>query len=198
MTRAKKKGVGWQSRIVDQGEVDPAELKANPQNWRKHPEAQMKALAGVLAEVGFVQNVIVNRRTGRLVDGHARVAAALEQGAKKIPVVYVDLSEQEEEVVLASLDPLAGMATKDGRKLKDLLSTAEANSAALRAMLKRPQGPGAPRQQLPRAVIAYQLVFDDEEQQQRWFAFLRYLKGHQDGETIAARLDGFLSEAWSE
>jgi len=27
-TKRAKKGAGWQSRIVDQGEVDPAELEA--------------------------------------------------------------------------------------------------------------------------------------------------------------------------
>jgi len=31
----------------------PAELAANPRNWRKHPEAQQAALAGVLSEVGW-------------------------------------------------------------------------------------------------------------------------------------------------
>ncbi len=55
---------GWRSRIVGHAEVPPTELTANPRNWRKHPKAQQDALADVLDRVGWVQDVIVNQRTG--------------------------------------------------------------------------------------------------------------------------------------
>jgi len=58
------------SRIVGSGEADPAALVANPRNWRTHPAEQGAALTGVLERVGWVQQVIVNRTTGHLVDGH--------------------------------------------------------------------------------------------------------------------------------
>src|SRR5690606_4570024 len=54
----------WQNRIVGSGEEAPDQLLANPANWRIHPQAQQDALAGVLSEVGWVQQVIVNQRTG--------------------------------------------------------------------------------------------------------------------------------------
>src|ERR1043165_6012237 len=53
----------WRSRIVDRGEAAPADLVANPRNWRGHPPAQRDALAGLLDQVGWVQDVVVNRRT---------------------------------------------------------------------------------------------------------------------------------------
>ena len=59
----------WRSRIVGQGEVDPTTLETNPLNWRRHPLVQKRAIGGVLDEIGWVQQVIVNRQTGRLVDG---------------------------------------------------------------------------------------------------------------------------------
>ena len=96
----------WRSRIVGQGEEAPAALIPNPRNWRTHPQAQLDALGGALDEVGWVQQVIVNKQTGHLVDGHARVELALAREEKAVPVVYVDLSEDEEAIVLASLDPL--------------------------------------------------------------------------------------------
>lgn len=37
-------------------------------------------MCGALNEVGWVQRVIVNRRTGYLVDGHERVWQALQNG----------------------------------------------------------------------------------------------------------------------
>lgn len=99
----------WRNRISGHGEEDPNRLLCNPKNWRLHPKAQQNALAGVLAEIGWVQDVIVNRRTGFVVDGHARVALAISAG-ERVPVVYVDLSEQEEALIIATFDPLSAMA----------------------------------------------------------------------------------------
>ncbi len=70
----------WRSRIVGHGDADPQTLVAHPENWRAHPRNQRRAMAGVLDHVGWVQDVIVNRRTGRILDGHLRVALALERG----------------------------------------------------------------------------------------------------------------------
>lgn len=125
----------WQNRIVEFCEMSPAELPENPRNWRTHPEKQRKALAGALGEIGLVQSVVFNRRTRRLVDGHLRVAMAREAGQEKIPVVVVDLSENEEAVILATIDPLAAMAEIDVEKLDGLLRETKTCSADLQAML---------------------------------------------------------------
>ena len=125
----------YRNRIVAHGEESPTALVANPANWRTHPKAQAEALAAVLDEVGWVQSVVVNRRTDRLIDGHLRVVVAEQRGVEKLPVVYVDLDEDEEKMILASLDPLASMAGVDGEKLKALLDEIEAEQPALRDML---------------------------------------------------------------
>lgn len=91
-------------RIVGHGTEAPDQLLANPRNWRIHPKAQQDALSGVLGEVGWVQSIIVNQRTGFVVDGHARVEIAINRGESSVPVVYVDLDENEEGIVLAELD----------------------------------------------------------------------------------------------
>ena len=69
-------GSRWRNRIVGTGSEPPERLVANPLNWRIHPPRQHAALAGALASVGWVQQVVVNRRTGFVVDGHLRVALA--------------------------------------------------------------------------------------------------------------------------
>jgi len=124
----------WRNRIVGTGIEDAAQLLANPRNWRIHPKVQQDALSGVLREVGWVQNVIVNQRTGYVVDGHARVALAISQGGP-VPVVYVDLDENEEAIILASLDPLAGMAVTDKDLLGAMLKEITVNDEDLRKML---------------------------------------------------------------
>lgn len=125
----------WQNRIVGEGEEAPDQILANPLNFRVHPKAQQDALADVLSEVGVVQRVIVNRRTGVLIDGHLRVTLALRSGQPTIPVLYVDLDPREEALVLATLDPIAAMATTDAAKLDELLRDMDTGSAAIQAML---------------------------------------------------------------
>ena len=125
----------WRSRIVGSGEEDPAQLTANPRNWRIHPKAQQDALAGSLDQVGWVQQVMVNRTTGNIVDGHARVEQALSRGEATVPVLYVELTEAEEGLVLASLDPIGAMAGRDDEKLRQLLAEVSFDSEALAASL---------------------------------------------------------------
>lgn len=51
----------------------------------------------------------------------------------------------------------------------------------------------------PRPVIQYAIVFDNEEQQQRWFAFIRWLKSeYSDFDTVAERLDEYISRVIEE
>ena len=111
----------YQNRITGTGDEPLDGILFNPRNWRIHPLNQQNALKGVLEEVGWVQQVIINQRTGNLIDGHLRCQLAAREGNTTIPVTYVDLSEDEEMVVLASLDPLGEMAARDKDKLDDLL-----------------------------------------------------------------------------
>jgi hypothetical protein len=104
---------GWRSRIVGQGVEAPDQLLANPNNWRIHPQHQQKALGGILDNIGWVQDVIVNKTTGYVVDGHLRVALAISKGEATVPVSYVELSESEENLVLAALDPVGTLAVAD-------------------------------------------------------------------------------------
>jgi DNA modification methylase len=125
----------WRNRIVGSGEEAPDQLVANPLNWRVHPGAQRDALRGSLATVGWVQQVLVNRRTGHVVDGHARVEEALSREEPMVPVLYVDLEPEEEAIVLATLDPISAMATTDDAKLRELLEGVTVDDAGLAAML---------------------------------------------------------------
>lgn len=125
----------WRNRIVGTGEVAPAEIEPHLLNWRRHPTDQRRALLGALGEVGWVQPVVVNRRTGRLVDGHLRVELALQEGAETVPVVYVDLDEREERLALASLDAIAALALTDDSALSELLDGIEAEDADLATFL---------------------------------------------------------------
>jgi DNA modification methylase len=129
------RAAGWRNRIVGSGTEAPERLAANPANWRVHPRHQKDALAGSLDTVGWVAQVLVNRRTGYVVDGHARVALALARKEASVPVLYVDLSPDEERLVLATFDPIGALAGADGERLSALLAEVTVDDAGLRALL---------------------------------------------------------------
>ncbi len=126
----------WKSRIVGEGEERVKDLakRAHPLNWRKHPGLQAEALEKVLDRVGWVQRVIVNRRTGRLLDGHLRVELAKRRGEESVPVLYVDLDEEEERLILATLDPLSALAEAEVEALREVLEGIELEDALVDAL----------------------------------------------------------------
>lgn len=125
----------WRNRIVGHGEESPEQLLANPSNWRVHPQFQGKALTGVLDQVGWVDSVIVNKITGFVVDGHLRVANAISEGATTVPVTYVELTAEEEAIVLATFDPITNLAVTDQEMYTKLAAEAQVEDAATRAMM---------------------------------------------------------------
>lgn len=54
--------------------------------------------------------------------------------------------------------------------------------------------PAEPTRRKPEPIIQYTIIFDNEEQQQRWFSFMKWLKRNSSQDTIASRLDEFLQE----
>ena len=131
-----EQSVDWRNRIVGYGEEDADQLLANPFNWRIHTSQQQRAMAGVLAEIGWVQTAIVNRVTGHIVDGHMRASLALKEGAK-VPITYVDLTEEEERIVLATYDPIGAMAVADAEKGRELLEGLRPRDEAVREALQQ-------------------------------------------------------------
>jgi len=121
MARKQQTPDHWRNRIVGMGEEAPDQLLANVKNWRIHPKNQQDALSGVLNSVGWVTGVIVNKRSGTIVDGHLRAALSISRNEPTIPVIYVDLTEAEEALILATLDPISAMAATDADKLRELM-----------------------------------------------------------------------------
>lgn len=108
------------NRIVGLRQVRAGDLKPNPRNWRLHPPEQRHALETMLDRIGWV-NAVIARKTDdglELVDGHLR--SEIDPDAK-IPVLVVDLSEDEANQALATLDPLSAMAQADQDALLSLL-----------------------------------------------------------------------------
>ena len=121
-------------RVVDFRRVRAGDLLADQRNWREHPKHQRKALETVLEQVGFAGAVLARDDGGVLVlvDGHLRTDIDPDF---EIPVLVLDVDEEEAAVLLATIDPISAMAAGNGDLLHDLVEEIDTNDAALSALL---------------------------------------------------------------
>ena len=122
-------------RIKSFQRVPAKDLIPNPRNWRQHPTAQADALRGVLADVGWADACIVRKTPEglQLLDGHLRTEIAADE---MIPVLIVDVTENEADVILGSHDPIGAMAETNAEALEELLRDIETKSEALESMFE--------------------------------------------------------------
>lgn len=79
--------------------------------------------------VGWAGALLFNERTGRLVDGHGRLEAV--EPTTVVPVLVGSWAEEAEATILATLDPIAAMATADAEQLAALMADADLGDDAL-------------------------------------------------------------------
>jgi hypothetical protein len=122
-------------RIKDFRRVRASDLRPNPRNWRTHPPAQQDALRGLLADVGYADALLTRELedgTLMLIDGHLRAETTPDA---VVPVLVLDVDEEEAGKILLTLDPLAGLATTDDTQLQLLLSEIETTNESVQAFM---------------------------------------------------------------
>lgn len=129
-------GLPWRSRIVGHEDVDPRVLIENPSNFRLHDDHQRAVMRTAIDRIGFINSVVVNKTTGRIINGHMRVNEAISSGQPTIPVVWVELSEQEEAAALATFDPISELAEVDSVIFGNLLREITADDADVAAVME--------------------------------------------------------------
>lgn len=93
--------------------------KYNPRKDLKSTDAEYIKLKNSIEHFGYVDPVIVNKRTMTVVGGHQRLKVLKDLGYKNIDVVYVDLDEKDEKALNIALNKISG--DWDAEKLEDLL-----------------------------------------------------------------------------
>ena len=128
-----------QNRIKELRTVQASELLANPKNWRNHPTPQKEALKSVLEQVGWADALIVRETDNglELIDGHLRTEVAPDE---EIPVLILDVTEEEADLILATFDPLAEMAGTNEQMLIELLHNVEITNDNLAGLLEAKSG----------------------------------------------------------
>lgn len=125
----------FRDRIKGFRRVRADSLRPHPRNWRTHGTAQQNAMRGLLAEVGYADALLVRELPDgslQLVDGHLRAEVAADA---LVPVLVLDVTDEEALKLLVTLDPLAAMAGADQQMLAELVAEVETDNDAVRAML---------------------------------------------------------------
>ncbi len=116
------------------------DLLPNPKNWRRHPKNQVDALRGLLAEIGYADALLARELPDgqlMLIDGHLRAETTPDA---EVPVLILDVTAEEADKILLTLDPLAALAESDSERVKLLLETVRTDDQAVRELLKQVAG----------------------------------------------------------
>ena len=136
-------------RIRELRRVPARSLRPHPKNWRTHPRAQQDALRGLLAEIGYADALLARQLPDgslELIDGHLRAETTPEA---EVPVLVLDLNDEEAAKLLALHDPLAGLAERNEDVLAGLLAEIETDNEAVRSLLDRMLAEPAPSLEEP-------------------------------------------------
>jgi DNA modification methylase len=107
--------------------VDVATIVGNPKNPNTHPESQLRVLASIIKAQGWRSPVTISKRSGFVVRGHGRLAAALLLGLGQVPVDFQDYANEAAEWAdMIADNKIAEMAAIDNTLMGELLSDLQA------------------------------------------------------------------------
>lgn len=125
------------TRITGMQFIKGRALQDHTGNWRRHPQHQRDALAGILREIGVAGALLVydSEKHGGLtvIDGHLRKGDFPEQ---EWPCLMTDLTDDEADYMLLVHDPLSAMALKEESQLAALLQHVTSQEQAVQQWLK--------------------------------------------------------------
>lgn len=186
-------------------------LTLDGRNFNRHTEQGMSLLEKSLRELGAGRSILVDKNNN-IIAGNGIVEAAGKAGITRVRVVEV----QGDELVAVKRTDMS-LDSHKGRKM------ALADNATAAADLswdtdtlqevadefdidteewgvEMPEIAVNEEQQQSSQdsyVIKYEIVFDNEQQQDNWFNFLKQLRQNfPDYDTIAERLDAAIRELW--
>ena len=107
--------------------ADVTSLIPNPRNPNKHSDKQVALLAKVIRHQGWRAPITISKRSGFIVTGHGRLAAALLLQVEQVPIDEQDFAtEADEWAHLVADNRLAELADADRSMIADLLKDLDA------------------------------------------------------------------------
>lgn len=112
--------------------VPIADVVGNPKNPNRHPDTQIELLAQIIKSQGWRAPITVSNRSGFVVRGHGRLAAAVKLGVSEVPIDYQSYSNDAEEWAdLIADNRIAELAETDNVALADLIQDMDTGEVPL-------------------------------------------------------------------
>jgi hypothetical protein len=99
-----------------------ADLKPHPQNPRRHGAAELEALDKSVRRFGFTSPIIVQKKTGLVLAGHARLEVLQRQGVAEVPVVELDIDDKDAVAYMIADNQLTILGSWDFQMLEGLVA----------------------------------------------------------------------------
>ena len=111
--------------VVEQ--VAIADLRPDPANQRRISDAELEALTRSIQAFGLVAPILARREDRRVIGGHQRLLAARRLGLETIPVIFVDVDEDQARLLNLALNRIGGTWDEEllARLLADLGKNAD-------------------------------------------------------------------------
>ena len=85
----------------------------NPRKDLKPGDAEYEKLKRSIEQFGYVEPVIWNKTTGRVVGGHQRLKVLMDMGITEVECVVVEMDESQEKALNIALNKISGDWDKD-------------------------------------------------------------------------------------
>ncbi len=85
----------------------------NPRKNLKPGDAEYEKLKRSIEQFGYVEPVIWNKTTGRVVGGHQRLKVLLDLGLTEVECVVIEMDEEKEKALNIALNKISGDWDKD-------------------------------------------------------------------------------------
>ena len=85
----------------------------NPRKDLKPGDAEYEKLKRSIEQFGYVEPVIWNKTTGRVVGGHQRLKVLMDMGMTEVDCVVVEMDEDKEKALNIALNKISGEWDKD-------------------------------------------------------------------------------------
>ncbi len=83
-------------------------LRPDAANPRRINDSGLDGLTRSISEFGLVDPIIARREDGRVIGGHQRLLAARRLGLETVPVVYLELPEEQARLLNLALNRISG------------------------------------------------------------------------------------------
>ncbi len=174
------------------------EIKPYEKNPRHNDEA-VKYVANSIKEFGFKNPIIIDKNNV-IIAGHTRLKASIHLNLESVPCIIADdLTEEQVKALRIADNKVSEISEWNyevlSEELKNILELdMEDFGFDLELIEEDDEEDEKYEEKTNKYSITYELVFNNEEEKEKWYSFIKKLNNMYEEDTIIERLLRFIEE----